>query len=397
LAIPFREPENTRVTSKRSSFDLTQNSLSRAIDAARSQQRTFLDLTVSNPTTADLPYDRDSILRALSDPKALTYDPLPFGLPSAREAVAHALSEIHPIEASRVVLTASSSEAYAFLFKLFCDPGDEVAIAAPSYPLFEHLATLESVKVRNYSLRYDGAWHVDLDSLKRAITSKTRAIVTVNPNNPTGSFLSRDELSALAAFGLPILSDEVFATYALTDDPSRATTARLASDALVFSLGGLSKLAALPQMKLGWIAASGPQTQVQAALSKLELIADTFLSVGTPVQHAAPHLLAAGKKTAAAISARTKKNLATLDHALGKDSPATRLKVDGGWYATLRLPQTKTEEEWVLGFLEEDGVLVHPGAFFDFESEAFVVLSLLTGEPNFEAGITKIAQRVETA
>ncbi|MEO7109148.1 MAG: pyridoxal phosphate-dependent aminotransferase [Polyangiaceae bacterium] len=376
---------------------MTQNSLSRAINAARSRGHAFLDLTISNPTTADLPYDRDSILRALSDPKALTYDPLPFGLPSAREAVAAALSEIHPIDPSRIVLTASSSEAYSFLFKLFCDPGDEVAIAAPSYPLFEHLATLESVQVRNYSLRYDGAWHVDVDSLKHAITPKTRAIVTVSPNNPTGSFLSRDELSALATFGLPILSDEVFATYALTEDRSRATTARLAEDALVFSLGGLSKLAALPQMKLGWIATSGPKAQVDDALSKLELIADTFLSVGTPVQHGASHLLTAGKKTAAAISARTKKNLATLDRVVGKHSPATRLKVDGGWYATLRLPQTKTEEEWVLGFLEDDGVLVHPGAFFDFESEAFVILSLLTPEKDFEAGAAKIAQRVGMA
>lgn len=385
------------MTSKRSSFDLTQNSLSRAIDAARAKDRAFLDLTISNPTTAGLPYDREAILRALSNPKALTYDPLPFGLPSARDAVAQALSQIHPIDPSRVVLTASSSEAYSFLFKLFCDPGDEVAIAAPSYPLFEHLATLESVNVRTYALRYDGAWHVDLDSLKRAITSKTRAIVTVNPNNPTGSFLSKEELSSMAAFGLPILSDEVFSIYGFGEDASRVTTARLAEDALVFSLGGLSKLAALPQMKLGWMAASGPKTQVDDALAKLELIADTFLSVGTPVQHAAASLLAAGKKTAEGIMARTRKNLATLDHVLGKNSPATRLKVDGGWYATLRLPQTKTEEEWVLGFLEEDGVLVHPGAFFDFESEAFVVLSLLTPEADFEAGVSKIAQRVEVA
>lgn len=382
------------MTSKRSAFDLTTNALSRAIDAARSRGHAFVDLTVSNPTTADLPYDRETILRALSDPKSLTYDPLPFGLPSARAAVADALSEIHPIDSSRVLLTASSSEAYSFLFKLFCDPGDEVAIAAPSYPLFEHLATLESVKVSTYALRYDGAWHVDVDSLKRAITTKTRAIVTVNPNNPTGSFLSKSELRAMADFGLPILSDEVFATYALRDDANRATTARLAEDALVFSLGGLSKLAALPQMKLGWIAASGPKNLVDDALARLELIADTFLSVGTPVQHAAPHLLAAGKKSAAAISARTMKNLTALDRALGKDSPATRLDVAGGWYATLRLPNVKSEDDWVLGFLEEDGVLVHPGAFFDFESEPFVVLSLLTPENDFENGVAKIVARL---
>ena len=385
------------MTSRRSSFDLTTNSLSRAIDAARAAKRPFLDLTVSNPTTADFPYDQAAILRALSDPRALTYDPLPFGLPSAREAVARELSEIHPIDPSRVVLTASSSEAYAFLFKLFCDPGDEFAICAPSYPLFEHLATLESVSVATYALRYDGAWHVDLDSLKRAIGQKTRAIVTVNPNNPTGSFLSLEELSRLADFGLPILSDEVFATYALTEDASRATTARLAKDALVFSLGGLSKLAALPQMKLGWIAASGPHALVDDALAKLEVIADTFLSVGTPVQHALPTLLASGKKTAAAISARTKKNLVALDRLLGKNSTATRLEVDGGWYATLHLPSIQSEEEWALGFLNDDSVLVHPGAFFDFESEAFVVLSLLTRERDFEEGVTRIARRLASS
>jgi aspartate/methionine/tyrosine aminotransferase len=383
------------VTSKRSSFDLTTNSLTRAIDAARSAGRAIVDLTVSNPTTADLPYDDAAILAALSNPRALHYDPLPFGLPSAREAVARELSELHPIDASRVVLTASSSEAYSFLFKLFCDPGDAIAIAAPSYPLFEHLATLESVRCVPYPLRYDGAWHIDRDSFQRTITAKTKAIVTVNPNNPTGSFLSKDELSFLASFGLPILSDEVFATYALTQDASRATTARLATDALVFSLGGLSKLAALPQMKLGWIAASGPARLVDDALAKLEIIADTFLSVGTPVQHAAPTLLTAGKKTAAAISARTKNNLATLDRLLGRDSPATRLKVDGGWYATLQLPSTQSEDEWVMDFLNGAGVLVHPGSFFDFETEPFVVLSLLTRERAFEAGVSKIAARLQ--
>lgn len=385
------------MTSRRASFDLTTNALSRAIDARRSSARAFLDLTVSNPTTANLPYDRDAIVRALSNPAALTYDPLPFGLPSAREAVARQLSTLHPISPSRVVLTASSSEAYAFLFKLLCDPGDEVVIGAPSYPLFEHLAALESVQLKTYPLRYDGAWHVDLDELKRAIGTKTRAIVTVNPNNPTGSFLSKNELAALTSFGLPILSDEVFATYPLTEDQSRATTARLASDALVFSLGGLSKLAALPQMKLGWIAVGGPDALVDDALARLEIIADTYLSVGSPVQHAAPQLLEIGKNTARAISVRTTVNLRELDRALGSESPGTRLRVDGGWYATLRLPRTKTEDQWVLDLLEEDGVLVHPGSFFDFESEAFVILSLLSSEKDFAEGARRLASRVASS
>ncbi len=377
----------------RSRFVLDKNALTLAIEARQAAGLPTLDLTVSNPTTAGLPYDRDAITGALPDPRALVYEPLPFGLPSARETVARALEPLLPIDPARVFLTASSSEAYAFLFKLLCDPGDDVAICAPSYPLFEHLAQLEGVAVRPYRLAYDGAWHVDLDSLTRAIGPKTRAIVVVHPNNPTGSFLSKAELAAMAATGLPIISDEVFATYTLSEDASRARTAREAEDTLVFALGGLSKAAALPQMKLGWTAVGGPKAQVDEALARLELIADTFLSVGTPVQHALPALLAAGRVTADAIRARTRANLATLDRAIDPGSPVTRLRVDGGWYATLRLPRTKTEEEWVLELLA-DGVLVHPGAFFDFESEAYVVVSLLTPEPALAEGVARLVAHV---
>ena len=292
-------------------------------------------------------------------------------------------------------LTASSSEAYSFLFKLLCDPGDDVAIAAPSYPLFEHLAKLENVRVSPYRLAYDGAWHVDLDSLGRAIGKRTRAIVIVHPNNPTGSFVSKTELAKMASFGLPIVSDEVFVDYAFADDVMRAKTAREAEDALVFSLGGLSKSAALPQMKVGWTAVTGPEALVRESLERLELICDTFLSVGTPVQHALPLLLDAGARTRAAILDRTKKNLDAIDRVIGKNSPVTRLRVDGGWYATLRLPSLKSEEEWVLELLREDGVLVHPGAFFDFVSEAYVVVSLLTPESELRDGVGKIARRAE--
>ncbi|HEX7664966.1 MAG TPA: pyridoxal phosphate-dependent aminotransferase, partial [Polyangiaceae bacterium] len=242
----------------RSSFVLDKNALTLAIEARAAAKRPLLDLTVSNPTTAGLPYDRDAILRAFSDPRALIYDPLPFGLPSARAAVAAQLTEQKAIDPEHVFLTASSSEAYAFLFKLLCDPGDDIAICAPSYPLFEHLAQLEGVAVKPYRLAYDGAWHVDLDSMKRAIGPKTRAIVIVHPNNPTGSFLSNDELAQMAATGLPIVSDEVFVDYALADDPKRARTARMTDDTLVFALGGLSKATGLPQMKLGWTAVGGP-------------------------------------------------------------------------------------------------------------------------------------------
>lgn len=377
----------------RSELLLDKNALTLAIEARQAASLPTLDLTVSNPTTAGLPYDRAAITQALSDPRALVYEPLPFGLPSAREAVARELEVIRPVDPARVLLTASSSEAYAFLFKLLCDPGDDVAIAAPSYPLFEHLAQLEGVAVRPYRLAYDGAWHVDLDSLKRAIGPKTRAIVVVHPNNPTGSFLSKAELAAMAETGLPIISDEVFVNYTLSEDPSRAQTAREAEDTLVFALGGLSKAAGLPQMKLGWTAVGGPKKRVDEALARLEIIADTFLSVGTPVQHALPTLLTAGHAVSEAIRARTRANLAVVDAAIDHRSPITRLRVDGGWYATLRLPRTKSEEQWVLELLAE-GVLVHPGAFFDFESEAYVVVSLLTPEATLAEGAARLVAHV---
>ena len=382
------------MASERSRFDLHPNALTRAIAELRDENRPISDLTISNPTTAGLPYDAAGIARALSDARSLQYEPLPFGLPAAREAAAREMSRAKPVDPSQVFLTASSSEAYSFLFKLLCDPGDDVAIAAPSYPLFEHLAKLENVSVSPYRLAYDGAWHVDLDSLARAIGKRTRAIVIVHPNNPTGSFVSKTELAKMASFGLPIVSDEVFVDYALTGDPRRAKTAREAEGALVFSLGGLSKSAALPQMKVGWTAVTGPGALVRDALERLELIADTFLSVGTPVQHALSTLLESGATTRAAILERAKKNLSTIDRALGKNSPVTRLRVDGGWYATLRLPTTKTEEAWVLELLREDGVYVHPGAFFDFENEAYVVVSLLTPERDLEDGVRKITTRV---
>ena len=383
------------MASERSRFDANPNALTRAIAELREKNRPISDLTISNPTTAGLPYDANAVTRALSDARAMQYAPLPFGLDSAREAAARELSRAKAVDPSRVFLTASSSEAYSFLFKLLCDPGDDVAISAPSYPLFEHLAKLECVHVSPYRLAYDGAWHVDLDSLARAIGKRTRAIVIVHPNNPTGSFLSKAELAKMASFGLPIVSDEVFADYALTSDAARAKTAREAEDALVFTLGGLSKSAALPQMKVGWTAIGGPDALVGDAIERLELIADTFLSVGTPIQHALPTLLETGAKTRDAILDRAKKNLSAIDRVLGENSPITRLRVDGGWYATLRLPTVKSEEAWVLELLREDGVLVHPGAFFDFESEAYVVVSLLTPERELEDGIRKIAARVE--
>jgi hypothetical protein len=380
--------------SSRSSVDLSLNPLALALTCVRAAGLPVLDLTESNPTRAGIPHARHTILAALARPDALVYEPAPFGLPSAREAVAaHVSRHGGPtVEPSRVVLTASTSEAYAFLFKLLCDPGDEVLVPVPSYPLFEHLARLESVRAVPYHLAYDGVWHVDTASARAAVTSRTRAIVTVSPNNPTGTYLKRAELQSLAALGLPIVSDEVFALYSLKDDPTRASSALEASGGpLVVSLGGLSKLAALPQMKLAWMAVGG--TAAAAAMDRLEVIADAFLSVGAPVQHAAPDLLASADAARSAILERTRSNLAFARRAV-EGSPASLLDVEGGWYASLRVPRTRSELEWATTLLEEDGVHVQPGHFFDFEQEAYLVASLLTPEAIFQEGLARLVRRV---
>jgi alanine-synthesizing transaminase len=382
------------VFSSRSSVDLAPNALALGLARARAAGRPLLDLTESNPTRAGIPHDGGAILAALAPAASLVYEPAPFGLTSAREAVARVLSTDGPaVDAGRVVLTASTSEAYAFAFKLLCDPGDEVLVPVPSYPLFEHLARLEHVRAVPYRLAYDGAWHVDLDSARSATTARTRAIVTVSPNNPTGSYLKTAELSALGALGLPIVSDEVFAGYPLRDDATRARSALAAPGApLVLALGGLSKLAALPQMKLAWMVLGGDGARVTAALARLEVIADAFLSVGTPVQHAAPALLASRGPAEGAIRERTRANLAFVRERVA-GSAVSVLDVEGGWYATLRLPRTRTEQDWALALLEEDGVHVHPGHFFDFESEAYLVVSLLTSPESFRQGIDRIVAR----
>jgi aspartate/methionine/tyrosine aminotransferase len=367
------------VFSSRLDWNLQTNRLS----ALRKTKSRVLDLTESNPTRAGLEYPGEEILGALADARGLRYDPEPRGLLSAREAVANYYGDV-PV--SRILLTASTSEAYAYLFKLLCDPGDEILSPRPSYPLFEFLAGLESVRVVQYPLRYDGVWHIDFDALERAITPRTRAIVVVNPNNPTGSFLKRVEWARLQRLGIPILSDEVFSDYAFARDDSRVQSLTNAPEALTFSMSGLSKIAALPQMKLGWIVASGPGHE--AALDRLELIADTYLSVATPVQIALPRLLDAGAKVRAQIIERTRANLATLRQA------TKPLHVEGGWYAILQVPRTRSEEEWAIMLLDRHDVLVQPGFYFDFESEAFLVLSLLTPPEVFAEGLCRIMVEV---
>lgn len=382
--------------SKRTQHESEPNALSRALAARRSAGLPVVDLTESNPTRTKLPYERVRLLRALADARSLVYEPASFGLESAREAVAGLQREAgFELETSQILLTSSTSEAYAFLFKLLCDPGDEVLIPRPSYPLFEHLAALEHVTVANYELRYDGAWHIDFESLERARGPRTRAVVVVSPNNPTGSFLKKNELERLASFGLPIISDEVFSSFALAADSQRVGSVLEAEGALVFAMGGLSKLAALPQMKLAWTCIAGPSAQLEPALSRLELIADTFLSPNTPVQLALPEILAARAGVESALRERIRRNFAALSLVL-RDSAATPLFLEGGWYATVRLPALLDESEWAQRLLEQDGVLTQPGYFYDFVSGAQLVLSLISDEEQFALGVSRLAERVRS-
>jgi alanine-synthesizing transaminase len=376
--------------SSRFHWDPSPNRLTRLLAEKRRTGAPVLDLTESNPTHAGLVYPEE-IVQVLADPRALRYDPQPAGLPAAREAVCRYYADAGcQIQPDRVLLTASTSEAYAYIFKLLADPGDEVLVPRPSYPLFEFLASMESLRVVSYPLVYHGGWSIDRHALAAAVTSRTRAIVLVNPNNPTGSFLKRDELRFLQSLGIPLVSDEVFADYAFAADPQRVPTLAAANETLAFSMSGLSKIAGLPQMKLGWIVVSGPPSVRAEARDKLEWIADTYLSVAAPVQHAAPRLLELGKAIQAQIAARTRANLAWLASAIPADSPCRTLALEGGWYATLQVPRIRREEEWVLDLLDKDNVLVQPGFFYDFESEAFLVLSLLTPPDIFQEGARRI-------
>lgn len=374
--------------SARSTLELSPNRLTLALAAARARGAALVDLTVSNPTLAGIPYG--GVAGAFAAEAAVVrYDPEPFGLPVARAAVSALFRDRGlDVPAEHVALTCSTSEAYACCFKLLCDPGDEVLVPAPSYPLLEHLGALEHVRLVPYRLGFDGAWFIDVHEVRRAVTARTRAIALVSPNNPTGSYLKRDELSGLLELGLPLLSDEVFAEYPLVDDPRRARSVLEATEGLVFAFDGLSKLAALPQLKLAWMAAGGSEPLVREALARLEIILDTFLSPNTPVQRALPALLASRGVAVEAIQRRLRANLARLE-TVTRGSALTPLRTEGGWYGVVRLPATATDEEWALAALDA-GVLVQPGYFFDFGETPYAVLSLLTPEAPFSEGVERL-------
>jgi aspartate/methionine/tyrosine aminotransferase len=374
-----------------------ENRLARAETERRKRGQPLFDLTVSNPTQAELPYPHEAIARAFANPDIATYQPSPVGLPSARAAVAADYARRGAVvDEDRIVLTASSSESYALLFKLLGNPGQTVLVPEPSYPLFDYLARLEGIEPRPYRLSFDGRWHIDFHSFD---VRGAAAIVVVSPNNPTGSFLSTGDchhLAELAAtHGLAIIADEVFADFALSPAADAVTVlAAESTPALTFSLGGLSKASGLPQMKLGWIAASGPDVLVQPALANLELVADTYLSVGTPVQLALPRLLELGTDIRRAIALRVRRNWDALAARIDEDSPCTLLPTEAGWSAILRVPEIVSDEEWAVQLLEERDVLVQPGYFFDLRLGATLVLSLLTPPAIFDEGVARVLTAV---
>jgi alanine-synthesizing transaminase len=372
------------------------NAFSRLLQQKRQAGAKLLDLTAWNPTDAFEDYPHHRIAGAYRAVQDFSYRPNPSGYAAARRAIAgyYAAQKIS-ISPDQLLLTASTSEAYALLFKLFCDPGDEVLAPLPSYPLFEYLAALESVRIIPYRLRYDGSWFIDIASLRKGVSLRTRALIIVNPNNPTGSFLKQHEAEEIFCLAndhdLPVISDEVFMDYSLGAYSGRVHTLIGAGSILSFSLNGLSKGAGMPQMKLAWIALSGPEPACESARQRLELISDTYLSVGSPVQCALPELLRIGADMQCLIKQRLTRNLAALNARLA-NQPAHCLHVEGGWSAIVQLPRTSTEEIWIARLLEEQSVIVQPGYFFDMDSEAYVVLSLLTPPETFDEGVRRLSE-----
>ena len=413
--------------SERTNWTLAQNCFTEAVEQVRSSGQKILDLTVSNPTRAGLQYDSAAILRSLGSPKAMDYDPQAKGLPEAREAVAEYYRAEHGIaglDRERIVLTTSTSEGYSYVFRLLCNARDALLVPKPSYPLFEFLADLQDVKLVPYPLLYDHGWQIDFPSLEKAITPQTRGVVLVHPNNPTGSFVQTAEADQLNTFcrerGLALIVDEVFLDYRLDAAAPFAhvgtaalgrpvehssTTAAAGTNArsfagnqevLTFTLSGLSKISALPQMKVSWVVTSGPAAEVEAAMARLEVIADTYLSMNAPIQWAVPVLMEERKNIQRQLLERGERNLAELDRQLAGQKSCQRLSLAGGWYAVLRVPVTRSDEELAIELVREKSVMVHPGHFYDFPSDGYLVLSLITNQQEFRDGISRVLEKLNS-
>jgi len=432
---------------KRTNWNLAPNRLSQALELQRAAGKPLLDLTASNPTECGFSYDKQAILDTLRNAESLKYEPIARGLQSARLAVSeYYAGHRATLDPDDIFLTTSTSEAYSYVFRLLCDPGDEVLVPSPSYPLFDFLADLQDVRLVRYPLFYDHGWHIDLHSLEQALSARTRAMIVVHPNNPTGQFTKPSEISKINALclkhHLALIADEVFLDFSLQPSPPQTFASN--RDALTFTLSGLSKISGLPQMKVAWIATAGPLEQKREALARLELIADTYLSLNGPVQHALPVLLAQRHLFQKQLLTRVRQNLAKLDRQLaqqaahsspwsaalgpGSASETTqssdhsteiirrvaprladsfhhptepdrqstdlrnshRLLIEAGWYAVLRVPAARSDQDLAIDLLNCQNVYVHPGHFFDFPAEGYLVLSLITPGSAFAIGIRRI-------
>jgi alanine-synthesizing transaminase len=377
----------------RTNWNLHSNRLSEALAKHRAAGKPLLDLSASNPTECGFEYDRQAILKALSNPESLSYDPDAKGLLSARRAVVEYYSPLEiivPVE--DIILTTSTSEAYSFAFRVLCNPGDELLIPEPSYPLFSFLADIHDVKLVGYPLLYDHGWQIDFHALQQSITARTRGVIVVNPNNPTGHFCKPGDMEKLneicSSRQMAIIADEVFLDFHLAAIQPRSFAANTGS--LTFTMSGLSKISGLPQMKAAWLIASGPEDLKSEALARLEVIADTFLSMNAPVQRAMPVFLELRHGFQKQVLARVRTNLAELDKQLSAQSSCARLDMEGGWYAVVRVPATRSDEDVAIELLNAQGVYVHPGHFYDFPTDGYLIVSLIAPEPDFNEGIKRL-------
>lgn len=383
----------------RTNWSLEPNRFAAAIEEHRRRGSSLRDLTNSNPTTCGFNYPDERLFAALNDRRALQYEPESQGLPAAREAIANYyrgrpsfFSLGSSVDPSHIVITSGTSEAYSYIFRLLCEVGDEVLVPAPSYPLFEYLADLADIHAVPYPLTYDQGWQVDFGGLLSALSKRSKAVMVVHPNNPTGSFIKRNEAHNLAEIcanrDLAIIADEVFLDY--EDGAELPSSFACNSPALTFTLSGLSKISLLPQIKLGWIIVSGPEALAHPAVQRLDVISDTYLSPGTPGQLALPEMLDMRGNLQAQMRQRICANLAFLDTLFPKGGPVERLNREGGWYAVLRVPVTRSDEDLAVELLESRDVLVHPGHFFDFSSDGFLVVSLILQAAEFQEGARRL-------
>ncbi len=385
--------------SSRTHWNMVPNQLSDLLAAKRLRGEVIIDLTESNPTRCGFSYPEKEILAALTNKSSLLYQPEPRGLLSARKAIANYYATLGiAIAPENIILTASTSEAYSFLFKLLCNADDDIIVPQPSYPLFEYLCQLNDVTIRHYCLAYDGEWHIDFESLQSAFTNRTRAIVLVHPNNPTGSYLKQNEFEQVCEFAAKhecaVIADEVFGPYDIFSDNHRASILTSQISNLLFSLNGISKLLGLPQLKLSWIVVRGNPQQTDEALNRLDIIADTFLSVNTPAQAVLPKLLEQSQFIGKQIRTRIRYNFDLLQKVFA-DSSASVFRIEGGWYAILQLPQFRNDDEWAIELLRQINILVHPGHFFEMKQKSCIVLSLLPHSEYFADALSQIPPFIE--